>query len=360
MKELLLDLLKSLGIAIVIVSLLFISIYHTSCRITQEGIKIIQADTDCAKIKNVETQNDGIIIDFSRKVEVQTVFAVVSDESVTSIENFLSSTKKIKVNVISMDSTADQDKLKFVMEEKTQAGIKYELFAVVKDSNGNTLTFTIPFFGMCENLAGAVLSEISESYSKKDGISEYIELFITKDGNLFGLELYTAADNRKYSLPLCEVKKGEYVVVHLRSEYENCISETENDLNASKAKGSVTKSRDIWCEGNSAALSSTADIVLLKNKFNQQIIDCVMYCRKDYALNEDWKSASLIKARDECIKQNIWSKNCVPADAVYSRERKSIGYLSRTDIASLKFKTSASAWRGTAKSRQTPGRPNRF
>ncbi len=338
---------------------ILLCMYHSSCHITPEGIKLVSDGITSVKIKEYSIDEGLIQVWFSKKVEPESVFAVESDETCTSIENFLNHEKKMDVDC----SASNDNSLRFTVRDKTQIGKTYDLFACVKDTSGNTLSFTIPFYGENRNFPVMVISEVSDFYSRKDGICEYIELYAVTSGNLFGLELISASDDRHFALPCAEVRKGDYVIVHLRNESESCISETGDNLSLSRAKGSVNGVRDIWIDNDQSVLNSTAEILMLKNKARSVVTDCVMYCRQDYALeNEKWKSEKLCEASEICLDYGLWHGEGKPSDAVYSMKRKTTSYISRTNIKYLNgnsgVKNSRDNWIGTAKSKTTPGGPN--
>ena len=359
MKNIINMIVHVLVCTIAALSFILVCMYHSSCHITPEGIKLVSDGITSVKIRDYSIDEGLIQVWFSKKVEAEKVFAVESDESRTSIENFLSCEKKMDV-----DCESSQDNsLRFTVKDKTVIGKTYDLFACVRDESGNTLSFTIPFYGENRNFPVMVISEISDYYSRKDGTCEYIELYAVTSGNLFGLELISASDDRHFALPCAEVKKGEYVIVHLRSESDDCISETGENLFLSKAKGSVNGVRDIWIDNEESVLNSTAEIIMLKNKARSIVTDCVMYCRQDYALeNEVWKNEKLNGASKICLDYGLWEGEGKPSDAVYSLKRKTISHVSRTNIKSLNgnsgVKNSKENWTGTAKSKSTPGYPN--
>ena len=168
-----------------------------------------------------------------------------------------------------------------------------------------------------------------------------------------------------FSLPAVDVRKGEYILVHLRSpeNEEQAVSELSDDLNLSKAKGSVSNARDIWIENYDSVLNSTADIVILNNKAKNQFIDCVMYCKRSYPEeNSVWKNDNLNVAAQKCIDLNLWQGDAAPSSAVFSEQRESISYISRKNLSnfssSVKIANSRSVWEGTTKSKMTPGKPN--
>ncbi|MBQ0162146.1 MAG: hypothetical protein KBS84_03165 [Treponema sp.] len=361
MKKIFAEFARKLGLSFAVVFLVAVCMYHSSCQITPEGITLVGDGATSVRITDYNIDAGTIEVKFSKDVSVSKAFAVESDESKTSIENFLETEQKMTVD---FNNEADKKDVVFEVKDKTQIGKCYALFASVKDPAGNSLSFTIPFYGENKNFPVVVISEISDNYEKAKHKVEFIELYCVTSGNFFGLELYTASDERSFRLPCVEVSKGEYVVVHLRKTDEEgmCISELGDNLNLSTATGSVSGARDIWIDSEESALSGTAEIVLLKNKARSVIVDCVMYCTRDYQEeNSNWKSEKLINIAELCKQNSLWGGNCLPQDAVWSTERKSTSFISRTDCARLTgtvTPTSRTNWKCHTATSSTPGRPN--
>lgn len=361
MKKLFSVFIRPVILSFAVVFLVAVCMYHSSCQMTPEGITLVSDGASCVRIIDYEVDSSTINVKFSKDVIISKAFAVEADEENSSISNFLNTEEKMAVD---FSNDEDKKKVTFQVKEKTKIGKNYELFASVKDDYGNSLSFTIPFYGENKNIPKVVISEAADNYNKAKQTVEYIELYCLTSGNLFGLELNTVSDQKTYKLPCCEVSKGEYIVVHLRRSDTNglCVSELENDLNSSKAPDSVSDARDIWFESDDSALSSTAEIVLLKNKTRSTIEDCVMYCTRDYAeTNQIWKTEDLMNAALQCKEKGMWGGECMPLDAVYSKEAKATSYVMRTNCPELdggESKNTRDNWLRITKSLSTPGRPN--
>lgn len=366
MKDLIVKNIKPFITALGIVGFVLACMYHTSCHITPEGIHLITNETESTKICSYTVENNNIDVEFTNNVEVEECFAIEVHEAetkFTSIDQFMSSVKRIPVEWF---EDPDDYVIHYKLNEKTEIGKKYQMYSVVRERNGSSLSFAVPFNGENDHFPELVISEINEAYSKKENIPEYIELYAISSGNLFGLELITASDDRHFELPCIEVKKGEYIVVHLRKDPDDktAITESGSDLTLSKSKGS-TPARDIWMDNQQNVLNSSAEIVILNNKAKKKMMDCLMYCKKEYAeVNKNWKSEKLIEYSRLCSEAGLWSQNPNPESAVYSNQRKSISYISRTNInkfnGSDKIQNNAQCWTGTPKSKMTPGRANNW
>lgn len=348
--------IKTCGMTFAITFVVLVSMYHSSCHISGEGITLVSEKTEIPKIKDIQVDGEKISVEFTGQVIIENSFAVEKKSDESSINAFLNSQNKIPVSF-----QVEQNKALFSVLKKTDGTKLYNLYSLARDKKGNSLSFAVPFYGKSENETRLFLSEISESYLKKEEIPEYIELYVSESGNLFGFELISASDGRHFELPACDVKKGEYVLVHLRKPDENCIDETDNRLSLSKGKASVNGVRDIWINNQDSVLNSTCEIVILNNKAKNRYEDCVVYCKSDYAdENLEYKNKNIKTACEKLVEQNLW-KSSLPKDAVWSEKRKSISFISRKNVRSAKEgMKSREEWEGTAKSKMTPGKPNQF
>lgn len=354
--------IKSILISLLIFFITFVSVYHSSCQLTSEGIIFVSQEEESPKIIDFKFDNQNIIIDFSKKVKVIESFVVESSDE-KSIESFLNNGEKIQVK---SEESLENNSVNLLICSKTEIGKKYELYCQAIDLFGNSMSFTIPFYGYNNNFPTIVISEVSDYYSGKDSSVEYIELYAMTSGNLFGLELITANNQQVYSLPCANVNAGEYIVVHLRTIDKNLsISELGMDLSLSKAIDSVDGKRDIWIESSESALSPSADIVILNNYQKSKFIDCIIYSKQEYALeNDTWKNEKLSEFANKCVEQKVWNSGVSPKDSVYSMDRKTINYISRKNIEHMDKdnmpENNSSVWIGTTKKNRTPGYKNKW
>lgn len=347
----------SLGIIVCVCA----GMYHSSCRITPEGIVLVGGEESSPKITDFHVDGKDIEVCFSKEVFVEDMCAAEDNGEMSSIENFLTCENKIPVEHIPSEDCCT---VKFRINGETEIGKSYGLYSCVKDKRGNSLSFSVPFLGENTNFPVTVISEVSDSYSKKDFMYEYVELYTVTAGNLFGLELVSASDGKRFALPAVDVGKGEYIVVHLRKpDDEKAVSELSGNLNESKAPGSVRGARDIWIENQESVLNSSAEILILNNRAKSKFEDCVFYCKRSYAKeNAAWKTDALAAASKQCAESGLWHGGISPADAVFSEKRDATSFISRKNIpvtaSPPNHQNSNSAWVGTPKSKSTPGKPN--
>ncbi len=295
--------------SLMLVAMVLVWISHSSCQITAEGIKLLDGDYSTPEIKNIRlTDSSTMSIDFSKEVIVnEAVISVLDDES-TALKKLASVTSKANAVVKNDGRTVD-----YVFEIPSVLGMRYQLYSEIRDKNGNTLTFSIPFFGFNDRIPCLFLSELRDKTNPKKNAYEYIELYAATSGNLFGLELYSANDDDSYEFPAVEVKKGEYIVVHMRKFADECVDELGNNLSLCSEPDAQDGARDLYFDSFDSRLGSSADVILLRDKNSGRILDALLYCKADYLKNAgEWKKASLKKAACIATEAGVWAGDGSP------------------------------------------------
>ena len=291
------------------------AVIPAGCKITESGIEIVGGDFCPPVLKNVNVINEkSVSVEFSKSVQLIT--SVVSPVLQEIPEN-LNCELNVKIAAASgkfgsIDSvavpSADNKILTFNLESETVTGNNYEILGLVKDSAGNSLTFSVPFTGYNSKIPDIIFTEIhtglssqnSEEKTKNIRRSEYIRFMALSDGNLAGLELCSGVygEAKKYVFPAVEVHKGEVFVFHPRSALDGCISEEGEELNLAFAPFCDDSVRDLWGSATSRTIGEKTDILVIKNAVSEKIIDAVMYCEQgitewseklktDFSLNPD-------------------------------------------------------------------------
>ena len=255
--------------AVFISAITILSVLPISCKVSTEGIELSSGDYDAPTLKDLKVIDEKTLeIEFSEWVRIRSVIVSpyiegVSDSFERSITNELSraiasATGQNGAIRCSVETSDDGRVVTFIMEDSTVVGKCYEILGIVEDSNGNSLTFCVPFTGFNPNIPNVLITEIQPKYKGTENKvpvykCEYAELLILEDGNLAGLEVFFASYEAKcrFVLPAVDVKKGEVILVHLRTAGDGCISETGDELNLSTRFYSNTKARDLWSENKS-------------------------------------------------------------------------------------------------------------
>lgn len=290
----------------IITAIVLVGVIPFSCKVSTEGIEIIGGDYSPPTLNNITVVDEKtIVVDFSEPVTLSNV--VVSPVMKGYSDSVAhSSTEDLSVSIASaigkfgkIDSSvvySDDSKVVTVnLSDETEVGRDYELFGVVSDAVGNTLTFCMPFIGYNSNVPMVILTEVQIKYGKGSVKGEtvyrgeYVEILALEDGNLAGLELVSGADGegKKFVFPAVNVQKNEVLLVHLRTVGDGCVSEIEDNLSLATAPHSKDGVRDLWSTSTIAHFNDSSDVVILRNSVNGQIIDALMYAAEGMV---DWKS----------------------------------------------------------------------
>ena len=284
--------------AAVLVTIVVLSAAPVSCKITEQGITILNGDYTPPVLNGFTVIDEKTVrLEFSEKVEVSGyVVARITDELFSSEEHSktldLSPALERASGVYGALSCkvlpgAEPGILEIVLDQDMQVGQAYEFYSEVHDSSGNSLTIAIPFTGYNSRVPQLIITEIqTESVGQKkseevDGIfrNEFIELLALKGGNLAGLELCSAYDGeaKKFVFPVIEVADGEVFVVHMRKRGNGCVSELGENLCAATSSYASVNVRDLWTDIETTTLGNKTDIILLRNTADKKLLDAVMF-----------------------------------------------------------------------------------
>lgn len=288
-----------------ITGLVLFSVLPVSCKVSTQGIQIIGGNYKAPQLLNINVVDDSLVtLDFSKEIKLKDV--VVSpffkDESdsydISETEN-LSKALEYAAGLhgaldCSLEYENNNKTARIVLNEKTEIGKKYEIYGVVYDKTGNSLTFCVPFTGFNSRIVKLRMTEIHPAMAavqkKEDSEGtrrlEYVELLVEAEGNLAGLELCSgyAGEDKSYVFPAVEVAEGEIIVVHLRNWGEGCISEEGDNLEEAFSRYSGPY-RDLWTEATAKPMHEKNDVLVLRNSVTKKIMDAVMY--SDYSI-DDW------------------------------------------------------------------------
>lgn len=293
-----------IGQTLIITGIVILSVIPFSCKVTMEGIEIIGGDYTAPSLNEINIIDEqNLELKFSETVKLTNVVVSpiingISDSDMHSSNEMLSPALaaasgqygRIENEIEYVDSS---NTIIVHLKSPTEIGKDYEIFGVVEDRIGNTLTFTSPFSGYNSNIPKMIMTEVQIKYGKGSSggnaiyRSEYVELMALEAGNLTGVEIISASDgeNKKYQFPNVEVEKGEIIIVHLRTAGEGCINESEN-LNEATAPHSKDGIRDLWDTNTTARLNDSSDVIVLRNRVDGSIMDGLMYASIDAT---EWK-----------------------------------------------------------------------
>jgi len=257
---------------------------------------------------------------------------------------------------VEIASIEDGSIVKVRLEEKTAPGILFTADLLAEDENKNTINVLISFRSRNNRIPSLVINELRTENSKPK--AEFIELKMTSDGNLGTVRVFIASNNKEpmvYEFMPVEVKKDEYVVLHLRNTEEGCVDEYGANLAASGGTNSSATARDLWLPGNVKLLRKT-DIVYLLDQ-DDRVLDAVMLSETADAW---WSKEYFAEAANFLFSQGAWKtvdgRIGGPQDAVISAKTTNTRTICRDET--MENSNTVADWYIAATSSATPGEKN--
>ena len=306
-KEKIRTILLTFAESLVITAIVLFVICPVSCKMTAEGVKILDGDYTPPVLRKVEVlDSKTVALSFSESVRLsECVVSPFEMDFSDSMEGSYSTSLADSIQAalgkhgrlsVSMEYFQQNSLIHIILDEEMKVGCKYELYGNVTDKIGNTLTILIPFEGYNSSIPHLLITEVqSESVSSQKSVekqngtyrTEFVELLALEEGNLSGIELISGYDGeaKKYEFPAVEVKKGEVFTVHLRNRGNGCISEVEDKLDLAFGLYTDSNSRDLWSLETGTSLGNKTDVIVIRNKQSEEIIDAVFYAAPEI---EQW------------------------------------------------------------------------
>jgi hypothetical protein len=283
------DILLKCLIAIAVTTIICLCTMSASCKISPEGIRILETDYTTPKLINIQLSNSSqLFIEFDKEIALKQL-------EITNKEN--------SENKILVDLTNIEKNTAFFIDCKTNFSIleKYDFFGVAEDEKFNTLTFSATLQGFNANVPKLAISELRTYYQKPS--MEFVELVAQTDGNIAGmvLEVYYKSEPTKLLLPPVDVKSGDYIIVHGRSLDETCVNESDNWTVASH-KDAVADVLDLWINADSKVIGNSG-VILLRERENAPPVDALLYTEPG---KEEWGNASMKEAAREAVNSGVW------------------------------------------------------
>lgn len=358
MKEKIIILLCVIGVSLVSSTI--------SCSLEPSGFQLLAGEYSSPVLLSYVVQSSNKLhMSLSKEVLFTESFLYeqVGEENQTpiavTVEN-LPTSDNVNQNQFSYEITFDSE---------TEVGEKYVFSGTVTDNSKNTLSFSLPIIGFNNRFPRMLLSEICSEPGEinKAKKYEFIELYVLEDGNTDGMVIHcgTAGENIVYLLPSAEVKKGEYIVVHMRNPgTEGIVSELGEDLSLSEGSDSVAGARDLWVGGLNSTVS-TSDVIVLKDRLNGPVMDCILY--KEPTKTSWGKNYCNILAQ-ECFEQGMWptgydisnAADCYKMSPTRTFCRQNISEIEEAFLGGEKgpWPGNSEDWFVVATSCYSPGKPN--
>jgi hypothetical protein len=269
----------------------------------------------------------------------------------------------VKVSSLSFDpflavaSVEEGSTIRVILEESAEPGMIITADLLAEDERRNTINVLVPFRARNNRMPALQINEIRTEYSKPN--VEFIELKMKTAGNLGAMRIFMAGGSQKptiYEFSPVEVKKDEYVVIHLRKLDENNMDEYGDNLSESGGAGSSSGGRDFWFPGTAKLINKTGVVYVMDQDDN--VIDAVMFSEKQEAW---WAKDYLAEAAEFLHSQGAWKTAdgniCGPADAVRSSGSAPTRTICRDETLPEDTNTAAE-WYIAYTSNATPGKLN--
>ncbi|WP_461247809.1 hypothetical protein [Treponema sp. R6D11] len=264
---------------------------------------------------------------------------------------------------MSVDSVENGSTVKVKFKEKTESGKLINANLLAEDEKKNTLNVLVSFRARNDRMPDLVINEVcTETANAAAGKKEEFIEFKTKSaGNLGAMRVVinsntTAAKQTIYEFSPVEVKKDEYMVLHLRTYNPESKDEYTNNLDESVGVNASATGRDFWIPGDTAKLlHKTAMIYVLDQDDN--VLDAVII--SDSA-DSWWTKDYFAETAEFLFKSGAWKsqdeKICSPQDAVASGKTTNTRTICRDET--VEDTDTANDWYITDTSNATVGKTN--
>jgi hypothetical protein len=231
---------------------------------------------------------------------------------------------------------------------------------LAEDEKKNTINVLVSFRSRNNRMPSLVINEIFTEYSSSAKKTEFIELKMKSDGNLGAMRIVILGNSNTskqtvYEFLPCEVRRNDYVVLHLRTLEETCKNEYGSNLLESGGTN-ASNARDFWIPGNTKLIQRTTSTVYVLDQ-DDRVLDAVMICEKP---DVSWSKDYFTQAAEFLFSGNAWKSAdgeiCIPAEAVISTGITATRSISRKENAD--DTNTAADWYITASGKMTPGKPN--
>ena len=285
----------------------------------------------------------------------------------STTEMVLSFSKPVRVVSLHFDPPLEtgpvsegQDLLISFLQPQSE-GMKLTLDVLVEDADRNTLNLIIPVRTRNDRMPALVFNEVRTEYARPR--VEFVEFYAPEGGNLGALRLFIASASLTtpvYEFPPVEVKRGEYIVVHLRSIEEGLVDETGQNLSLSGGNGASDHGRDFWVPGSSKLLRKTDALWIVDQ--DDRIIDALLLSESPGA---SWGQNNVRTAAEFLGRRGAWLPLAgdpdpewvpSPSDAVIAGPGTATRTINRDETRPSQGR--AGNWYVTVTSGHSPGRPN--
>jgi len=281
---------------------------------------------------------DEFEFEFSRDVKVRQL-NFEPELTVASIEN--GSVVKVKI------------------DNGIEPGILLTADLLAEDEKKNTINVLVSFRSRNNRMPELVINEICTESSKLK--TEFIEFKTKSSGNLGAMRVVimgnTAASKETiYEFKPAEVKKDEYITLHLRTVEDACKDELGARLDESGGTNASPTARDFWVEGNAKRIHKDATVIYVLDQDDKTLCGVMISTQSANWWSKDY----FAEAAELLFNNNAWKSADGqipgPSQAVNSNGTTNTRTICRDEtVANTNTKAD---WYITATSSATPGKPN--
>ena len=279
--------------SIIIAGIVCFAVCPISCKISETGIEVIGGDYVPPVLESVNVIDDKTVkVNFSESINLKgyVITEYIEDES-DSYEHSTDEELSLALRTVTdfnngivceLSFENDNSVVVFSLHESTKIGKKYNIFAVVEDKTGNSLTCCVPFVGFNSKVAKMIMTEVRSVSDSKNGFREYVEFLVIEEGNLAGVQIQIGGEESKtYTFPAIDVKKGDVIVYHPEKVGEGIVDELFDDLTLCHHTDSNENARDLWGTSEKSVIGNNDDIIVLYDQVKDFIMDAVMFRKAD-------------------------------------------------------------------------------
>ena len=252
-----------------------------------------------------------------------------------------------------VESIENGSTVKIKLAETQTPGKLITADLVAEDKKKNSINVLVSFRARNDRMPDLIINELCTEYASVTAgrKSEFIELKMKSAGNLGAMRLCIVGNSNAsmqtiYEFSPAEVKKDEYVVVHLRTLDPESTDELSGNLAESKGLNSSPAARDFWIPGNVKLMHKTSIVYILDQ--DDEVLSAVMICEKP---DLPWPKDYFNETVGFLLDKGIWIDGPVPSSGTTNTRT-----ICRDET--VVNTNSAADWYITATSSATPGSAN--
>ena len=249
--------------------------------------------------------------------------------------------------------------VRVTLSENLGMGVALAADLLAEDEYGNTINVLVSFRSRNTRVPDLLINELRTEFASAQSRTEFIEFRMKSDGNLGALRVFAASNSRNpmiYEFPPVEVKKGELVVLHLRT-LDPYLSRDElgDNLDESGGRYASPTARDLWIPGSTKLLRRTDAVYVLDQ--DDRVLTAVMISENP---GSQWQRDYFRSAAEFLFSQGAWKSPdgnvASPSGAVSTSGITATRSVSRDETAANT--NTAADWFVTGTGGATPGRDN--